>query len=91
VEVATDDDRRFYGRLATFAREEKDAEPWLYLTDVKEASTKADDWHPLTRTEGVLIHRDHVRRVRVVRRTDATDDGNPACETATEIDAIAQA
>lgn len=68
IEVATDDDRRFFGVLQTFAREEKEAEPWLYLTDVKEASLSDDDWEPLVRTEGVLLHRDHVRRLRVVRR-----------------------
>lgn len=80
VEVVTDDGRRFFGVLQTFAREEKEAEPWLYLTDVKEASADDDDWDTLSRTEGVLIHRDHVRRLRVVRgsrppRAEAATDG----------------
>lgn len=69
IEIVTDDDRRLFGVLDTFAREEKEAEPWLYLTDVKQASVADDDWEPLARTEGVLLHCDHIRRLRVIRRT----------------------
>jgi hypothetical protein len=71
VEVSTDDDRRFFGRLATFAREEKNAERWLYLQSVSEAHADQDDWAALPRTEGLLVHADHIRRLRIVQRKTA--------------------
>jgi hypothetical protein len=70
VEILTENGRLF-GRLRTFAREERGAEPWIYLTDVKQAPPDSDEWTALRRTEGVLIHRDQMRRLRVIRRQEA--------------------
>jgi hypothetical protein len=67
-------DEVFYrGWLSTVGREDSRAEPWLYLRDVTYKSRANAVAKPLAGTDGLLIHRDHIRRV-VVEHSVHSDD-----------------
>jgi hypothetical protein len=57
---------RFLGWLATAGREDNKAEPWVYLVDVRRNDGPSKGWVPLDKTAGLLIHRDHIERIRVL-------------------------
>jgi hypothetical protein len=80
VEVATKEgDRleRFYGALHTFGRESDQAEAWVYLTKVRRFNRDTDQFEPVDRTEGVLLHRDNIVRLHVSRPADHVDHPPP--------------
>lgn len=68
LEVVTEgpsDELTFRGWLSTAGREDAAAEPWLYLRQVLHKQDQDGDWVELEGTHGLLIHRDHIKRVRV--------------------------
>ena len=69
VEVVTKEAEtveRFYGALHSFGRESEQAEPWIYLTKVQRFDAATGQFGAIARTQGLLIHRDNVLRVRLV-------------------------
>lgn len=69
VEVVTaspQGDEVFYrGWLSTVGREDSRAEPWLYLKDVTYKTRSNAVGKPMEGTDGLLIHREHIKRIRV--------------------------
>jgi len=65
IQTVGDDNVRFFGKLANFALEEYEAEPWIYLTDPSKKVGNAD-YAALERTWGVMLHRDQIRWLRVM-------------------------
>ena len=66
----------YRGWLSTSGREDAAAEPWLYLRQVLHQVTQDGDWVELEGTHGLMIHRDHIKRVRVFN-TVLRDDTPP--------------
>jgi hypothetical protein len=71
IEVVTpgagDAELRFYGIPGTFAYESAEAEPLLYLRKVHEW-TDASGYTKVLGTDGILLHRDNIKRIRVVSK-----------------------
>jgi|GEM_PF-2600731 hypothetical protein len=70
VEVATSSANRtaevlYYGFPSVFGLESEAAEPWIYLTAVWRRQP-SETYKRLERTDGVLLHRGQIRRIRVV-------------------------
>jgi hypothetical protein len=58
----------YYGKVATFGYEAAGAEPWLYLRWVSRWEGERLGYVPLDeRTDGLLFHKDEIRRLRFVR------------------------
>ena len=64
IELVTEK-HRYFGRLATYAREENKSQAWVYLTYL--SRDDGTGWKRLERTEGVLIHADRLLELRVIR------------------------
>lgn len=70
VEVTVDrggTETYYYGTLSAFGYERAKAEPWVYLTYPERWEGDERGFEPLERTEGVLLHRDQIRRLRVIQ------------------------
>lgn len=70
----------YYGTLSAFGYERAKADPWIYLTFVSrwEGEDKGG-FQPMEQTEGLLLHRDQIRRLRVISPKPArSPPGNPA-------------
>jgi len=61
-------DVRFYGSLGTFAHERDEAEPWLYVQCVRTWDPGKKGYADMPNTDGVLIHRDQIKWMRVTRQ-----------------------
>jgi hypothetical protein len=77
LEVVTrgDNDREvtFKGWLSTAGREDSRAEPWLYLRQVEERTEPDGRWRETAGLHGLLLHRDHIERIRVLDETKDTE------------------
>lgn len=90
VELVLDDDMRYIGTVRYGGREDNEAEGWIYLvhpevravaidSDAPDASVKK--FRPARGTEGYLIHRDRIKRIRVLKKPGELDEpqgGGPA-------------
>lgn len=65
ITAGTEREQAFRGWLSTAGREDTKAEPWLYLRRVQRQATLDGPFEEMPGTHGLLIHRDHIRRVRV--------------------------
>ncbi len=85
LEVMTDGPDReiaFRGWLATAGREDSRAEPWIYLRRVsRQSAADGEPWEEMPATHGLLIHRDHIKRIRVF--TAASDEKTPHDQSST--------
>lgn len=80
VEVITEIDGRevaYYGTLDTFGQEVAGSEPWILLTYVYQ-------WDPIRgylpmsdRTEGMLFHRSHIKRLRFIAEVHPQETAEP--------------
>jgi hypothetical protein len=71
VEVITEVDGKevaYYGALDTFGQEVAEAEPWVYLTYVYRWDPDKGYLPMSELTEGMLFHRDHIKRMRFIAK-----------------------
>jgi hypothetical protein len=71
--IAADADVPFRGWIDTAGREDAQAEPWVYLVGVTRKVPAEDGWPELPGTHGMLIHRDHIRRIRIFEAVQAEE------------------
>ena len=72
VEVAIGegaDEERLFGRLNLFGYEQYEAEPWIYLSS-PQRRPPGGKYAPMERAVGVLVHRDNIKWLRVLRKVD---------------------
>ena len=67
IQTVGDDKVQFFGKLANYALEEYEAEPWIYVTDPYRKVGRGDYEH-LERTWGVMLHKDQIRWLRIMQR-----------------------
>jgi hypothetical protein len=77
----------YYGTLSAFGYERTKAEPWIYLTYPRRWEGEAEGYVELDRTEGLLVHRDQIKRLRVIRPPTAEEEAADA-KQAEEIAAV---
>ena len=58
----------YLGSISAFAQEEDEAEPWIYVQCVKQWSAAETRYVPLLRTDGILVHREQIKRIRITRK-----------------------
>lgn len=66
ITTGNDKEIAFFGWLSTAGREDNRAEPWVYLVDVRRRDDPSKPWEILPATAGLMIHRDHIERIRVL-------------------------
>jgi len=64
----------YTGWLSTVGREDSAAERWVYIEKVQHRPGADMDLTPLAATHGLLIHRDHIKRIRIFDLTGADAD-----------------
>lgn len=76
VELVLDDGKRYVGTIRYGGREDNEAEGWIYLIypDVYDDSIKK--FRRAQGTRGYLVHRDHIKRLRVLLTKNEPDQGN---------------
>jgi hypothetical protein len=55
----------YTGWLSTVGREDSAAERWVYIEKVQHRPGDGAELVPLVATHGLLIHRDHIKRIRI--------------------------
>lgn len=77
VELVTDTpagEVSYTGWLSTVGREDSAAERWVYIEKVQERRRREGERETLPGTHGLLIHRDHIKRIRVFDLTGADSE-----------------
>lgn len=79
IEVAVagpgDTELIYFGSIGAFALEEDETEPWLYVQCVRQWSVSQNGFVPLLRTDGILLHREQIKRIRISRNDTPTGCG----------------
>ena len=65
IELIMDDGKRYLGDLRYGDRDDNEAEGWVYLAHPEVYEPALKKFRVANGTHGYLVHRDHIRRVRV--------------------------
>ena len=77
VPVGEGSEALFLGAIGAFAREADEAQPWLYIQCVRQWDPQRAAYLPLARTDGVLVHREQITRLRITRNSLPVECGYP--------------
>lgn len=81
VELVLEDDTRYAGTIRYGGREDNEAEGWIYLVHPEVLKIVEDGlpdagrkkFRPARGTEGCLVHRDRIKRIRVLKKPGEPD------------------
>lgn len=75
VELVLDDGKRYVGTIGYGGREDNKAEGWVYLVHPEVYDEAAKRHRPAKGTHGYLVHRDQIKRLRVLLKRDELAPG----------------
>ena len=78
VLILDDDGKEYRGFIRYGGREDNGADPWIYL--IHPEVLEGEKFRPANATHGILVHRDQIRRIRVLearRRAEPAEERDP--------------